>query len=132
MLLIGDSGYGQQPWLFAPIAAAEVHTQQEENYNRAHRKARNRVERCIGAIKSRFRCLSRMRGLMYDPKVSGHIINACVVLHNIMVEENYPMPDRLIIDVNDDDDIPDMRVNSGARIRLAGFQARARLVENHF
>lgn len=40
----GDSGYGQQPWLFTPIGDAQVQTQKEEHYNRVHRKAQHNVE----------------------------------------------------------------------------------------
>lgn len=68
---IGDSGYGQHPYLFVPIAAADVVTDQEINYNRVHRKARHRVERCIGVLKCRFRCLLRQRVLVYSPPTAG-------------------------------------------------------------
>lgn len=88
--LLGDSGYGQQPWLFTPIR--NPNNQQEERYNVAHQKARHPVERCIGVLKSRFRCLCKQRVLMYSPAKSGKIIIACAVLHNIMMAHNYPLP----------------------------------------
>ena len=87
----GDSGYGQQPWLFTPIPRAN--NAAEEAYNRAHQRARHLVERCIGVLKSRFRCLCRQRVLMYSPAVSGNIIISCAVLHNILIEEKYPLPE---------------------------------------
>lgn len=86
----GDSGYGQQPWLFVPLA--ETANAAENDYNSSHRKARSLVERCVGVLKSRFRCLSRQRMLMYTPATAGSIITACAVLHNIMITERYPLP----------------------------------------
>lgn len=88
--LLGDSGYAQQPWLYRPLETPI--TAQEKRYNIAHRRIRNAVERCIGVLKSRFRCLCRQRLLMYSPPRAGNIITACAVLHNIMLEVNYPMP----------------------------------------
>ena len=86
--ITGDSGYALQPWLMTPIRHAA--NQQEEAYNKSHQLARHRVERCIGLLKSRFRCLSRQRIVMYSPAKAGAIINSCAVLHNIMVEQKYP------------------------------------------
>ncbi|XP_017479894.1 PREDICTED: putative nuclease HARBI1 isoform X1 [Rhagoletis zephyria] len=55
--LLGDSGYPLQPWLMTPISATSCTA--EERYNIAHKSTRALVERCIGLLKSRFRCLSK-------------------------------------------------------------------------
>ena len=72
-----------------PIANA-VNTG-EIAYNIAHRKARNCVERCIGVLKGRFRILGKDRILRYTPQKAGTIINACVVLHNILIKSRFPI-----------------------------------------
>lgn len=41
----------------------------------------------------RFRCLLKHRVLHYTPNVASKIINSCVVLHNMCVENNLPLPD---------------------------------------
>lgn len=88
--LLGDSGYAQLPWVMTPIAHPQNFA--EERYNVAHKTARATVERCIGVLKSRFRCLSRQRILMYSPIKSGKIINTCCTLHNIMIQQGYELP----------------------------------------
>ena len=56
----------------------------EERYTTTHIRARNTIERCIGLLKQRFRCLLQHRTLHYDPVRAGKIIYSCVVLHNFI------------------------------------------------
>ncbi|KAG8234172.1 hypothetical protein J437_LFUL007330 [Ladona fulva] len=83
--LLGDSGYPHQPWLQTPILHAPVGSP-EANYTTLHVLARSVVERCIGLLKARFRCLLRHRVLEYSPLKAGRIVNACVVLHNMCLK----------------------------------------------
>ncbi|KAK9708080.1 DDE superfamily endonuclease [Popillia japonica] len=53
--LIGDSGYGLQPWLLTPIENANPDSP-EGRYTAQHIAARNNIERCFGVLKQRFRC----------------------------------------------------------------------------
>lgn len=55
----------------------------ESHYNNLHASARNSVERTIGILKGRFRCLLVHRVLHYHPKMVGKIIIACCILHNM-------------------------------------------------
>ncbi|XP_026328729.1 putative nuclease HARBI1 [Hyposmocoma kahamanoa] len=55
-----------------------------------HVKTRNVIERTIGLLKARFRCLLVHRTLNYEPQVAGLITNACAILHNICNEANVP------------------------------------------
>lgn len=65
-----------------PIINANIGSP-EEFYTQKHGTARNTVERTIGLLKARWRCLLRHRVLHYDPQTASKIINACCVLHNI-------------------------------------------------
>ncbi|KAG0417122.1 hypothetical protein HPB47_005867 [Ixodes persulcatus] len=51
--------------------------------NAAHASMRSVVERCIGLLKSRFRCVQKHRVLYHHPRIGGTIVAACAVLHNI-------------------------------------------------
>lgn len=61
-------------------------TEAQANYNAAHKSTRNVIERCIGVLKGRFRCLLKHRTLHYRPLVAAKIVYSCAVLHNICVE----------------------------------------------
>lgn len=74
---------------------AEPASNAEELYNIAHKKTRATVERCIGLLKSRFRCLSKERVLFYSPQKSGIIIYACIVLHNHLISARVPFNERI-------------------------------------
>lgn len=109
--LIGDSGYGQEPWLLTPYANFEEGSP-EERYNMIHKRARNVIERTNGILKSRFRCLLRHRVLNYHPAKAAYIIYSCAVLHNIaitakldlddVVDENYEINENEFADPNPD------------------------------
>lgn len=81
--LLGDSGYPLQPYLMTPITGADPNSP-EGRYYKAHCKARNCVERCIGVLKCVWRCLNKDRALNYHPTFVTKIIYACGILHNIM------------------------------------------------
>ncbi|CAG4952586.1 unnamed protein product [Parnassius apollo] len=79
---LGDFGYPLRPWLLTPIVNAEPGSAYE-NYTNMHCLTRNTVERCIGVLKARWRCLLVHRVLHYNHHMVAKIINACAVLHNI-------------------------------------------------
>ncbi|XP_049274343.1 putative nuclease HARBI1 [Rhipicephalus sanguineus] len=64
--LLGDSAYPLQPWLLTPIPEAHEAGSPAALFNRTHSSLRCVVERCIGVLKARFRCLQRHRALCYD------------------------------------------------------------------
>ncbi|KAJ8727411.1 hypothetical protein PYW07_001530 [Mythimna separata] len=99
--LLGDSGYAQRPWMMTPILGAAPGSP-EEHYTELHCTVRNTVERCIGVLKGRWRCLLAHRVLHYDPVTAAKIVNACVVLHNIANARNVPMPEPHSDDVDND------------------------------
>lgn len=74
----------------------------EEHYTKLHCQVRNTVERCIGVLKARWRCLLVHRVLHYDPITAAKIVNACVVLHNFANSRNIPVPDIQDNDIEND------------------------------
>ncbi|XP_049271215.1 putative nuclease HARBI1 [Rhipicephalus sanguineus] len=58
----------------------------EGQYNKQHASMRNVVERCIGVLKSKFRCLRHFRTMLYNPDRAARIVYACVALHNIALD----------------------------------------------
>jgi hypothetical protein len=89
--MLADNGYPLQPWLLKPYDNPK--TPAQKLYNKRHRKLRSLVERAIGLLKARFRCLLKERLLRYDPLMSGYIIYSCAVLHNFLIAKNYPVDD---------------------------------------
>lgn len=91
-MIIGDSGYPCEPWLITPYRDAAEGSRQAR-FNKKHAKARNIVERTIGVLKGRFRCLLGARKLHYSPKKAVQIVNACCALHNICIHYNATLND---------------------------------------
>ncbi|KAJ8913404.1 hypothetical protein NQ315_008797 [Exocentrus adspersus] len=124
--LLGDSGYPQQPWLMVPIQNA-LPNSPEDRYNHRHTATRNCIERCIGVLKSRFRCLLEHK-LHYSPENVGTIMNTCATLHNICTEA------RLLLD-NEDiiyNDENNFAINVPQGQDNQGFIARRNLIAQYF
>ncbi|CAK1585318.1 unnamed protein product [Parnassius mnemosyne] len=86
-LSTSDSGYPLRRYLMTPIVDAPPNTP-EGYYTDMHVRARNVIERTIGLMKARFRCLLVHRVLHYEPHMAASIVNACVILHNICNKAN--------------------------------------------
>nr|XP_054919808.1 putative nuclease HARBI1 [Dermacentor andersoni] len=104
--LLGDSAYPLEPWLLTPAPGHPAPHTPEGRYNAAHTSARSAVERCIGVMKSRFRCLQRHRALHYGPKKAATIVAACAALHNLCIDEDVPHTGRVYSGDDDDGDRP--------------------------
>ncbi|KAL2086050.1 hypothetical protein ACEWY4_017109 [Coilia grayii] len=88
--VMGDSGYALRTWLLTPLANPQ--TVREQRYNDMHARTRSVVERAIGQLKGRWRCLDRSRGmLLYRPEKVCRIVHACGVLHNIALRRGVPL-----------------------------------------
>ncbi|KAK3923635.1 Putative nuclease, partial [Frankliniella fusca] len=91
LYILGDSGYPNEPWCIIPLLDQEPGSA-EEYFTKRHCRARNSVERCIGVLKSRFRCLLKDRTHHYLPLRAATIIKACTVLHNMCIMAGVPRP----------------------------------------
>ncbi|XP_037515826.2 putative nuclease HARBI1 [Rhipicephalus sanguineus] len=130
--LLGDSAYPLQPWLLTHIPGAHEAGSPAARFNRAHSSLRCVVERWIGVLKARFRCLKRCRALYYGPLFTSKIIASCVVLHNLCFRQQLPEPDDisgteeredLVVYGDDDDDV------AAVGMYQAGTQRRDRLLQ---
>ncbi|KAL0871460.1 hypothetical protein ABMA27_014991 [Loxostege sticticalis] len=90
VFLLGDSGYPLRATMMTPILNTREGSP-EHYYYQHHVTARNVVERCIGVLKARFRCLLVARALHYNPITAAKIVNACCVLHNIANQNRAPL-----------------------------------------
>lgn len=128
----GDSAYPLQPWLVTPVPGNHISRSPAAMFNAAHSSLRSVVERCIGVLKMRFRCLQRHRALYYGPVFTSKIIAACAVLHNLCVRADLPEPDctsgidDFDGDVNAYDDSEDV---TAATLYRAGRQKRERMLQ---
>ncbi|XP_064465420.1 putative nuclease HARBI1 [Ornithodoros turicata] len=78
-VLLGDNGYATTEHLLTPLLRPR--TEREERFNAAHRKTRQLIERVIGQLKNKFRCL--IRKLEVRLETAKAVIVAVCVLHNI-------------------------------------------------
>ncbi|RLU16480.1 hypothetical protein DMN91_010548 [Ooceraea biroi] len=90
--LLGDSGYPLLPYLMTPKLNVPQHSPSAK-YTQCHVRARSCIERCIGVLKGRWRCLRKERALHYTPEVAARIVNAACVLHNIALRWRLPEPE---------------------------------------
>lgn len=72
-------------------------------YTDAHVTVRSSIERIIGVLKGRWRCLRKKRGLHYSSNFSALIVNACYVLHNVTKFYNVSELDVYYDDINIDE-----------------------------
>lgn len=88
--LIGDAGYPLQPYLITPIMDAGANTP-EAAFNSSLTSARNCIERAIGVLKIRFRCLLKERVARYEPTVVAKLVSSASMLHNLCLLEGLPL-----------------------------------------
>ena len=55
--LLGDRGYALTLLMMTPFHPDKLTSNVEREYQKAHRKMRNVIERSFGVLKQRFRCL---------------------------------------------------------------------------
>lgn len=127
--LLGDSGFMLEPFLMIPFRNPVDGTPQAR-YNIAHMRARNCIERYIGVLKSRFRCLLKSRVSRYNENFVGTLINVCSTVHNICLRFNVPLLDDLII--VDMDNAQQIQINIGQNFLREGNVVRNNIVNQYF
>jgi len=128
--LLGDRGYGIQPYLLTPFTPDDVSSAPQRRYQKAHTKTRNTIERAFGLWKARFRCLDVSGGAMqFEPSCCCTIITATAVLHNMCVFDNTPLPGYIEQPPHE----PDLRIEVPAHFQNnAGVLVRDSLINNVF
>ncbi|XP_049866795.1 putative nuclease HARBI1 [Pectinophora gossypiella] len=119
VVLLGDSGYAQRAYIMTPINNAPDNTP-EAYYNMLHATARNSVERTIGLLKGRFRCLLVHRVLDYHPDKVAKIVIACCVLHNMCNRAGME-----VVNLTEDENLEEAQVVAEAQRR------QSRDIPNH-
>ena len=108
-LIVGDSAYPIFPWLLKPYQNVRNLDPTKVQFNTVLNKIRVIVERALGVLKRRWRCLRKELEILAE-NVQGAIAASCI-LHNICIENGEPDPD--IDDSDDDDDSKDDFVDGG-------------------
>lgn len=62
--LLGDRGYALTPVIMTPFHPVKMTSNAERKYQKAHTKTRNVIERSLGVLKQRFKCLDFFGGAM--------------------------------------------------------------------
>ena len=140
--LLGDSGYPLSPVLLTPVARPS--SRAEEEYNTAHKRTRNTVERAIGLLKMRFRCLHKTGGcLQSPPETCVIIITACAVLHNICINSGMSQNESELTQLNDEQEEEEGQeegqenqvepsINHASSDRENGRSVRSRLIAQRY
>ncbi|XP_031344728.1 putative nuclease HARBI1 [Photinus pyralis] len=128
--IMGDSGYPCLPWLLVPFA--RTNTQRQEVFNNTFKQSRSVVERCIGLLKGRHRCLLKDRVLHYAPNKAARIVLACAILHNIAIHYRVPNPIPLWDEI-DQEPLPQPLLDQqDLLLRNLGQQSREAYVDQYF
>ena len=90
-LIVGDSAYPIFPWLLKPYQNVRNLDPTKVQFNTVLSKIRVIVERALGVLKGRWRCLRKELEILTE-NVPGTIA-ACCILHNICIENGEPDPD---------------------------------------
>uniref|UniRef100_A0A3B4A7E8 Putative nuclease HARBI1 n=1 Tax=Periophthalmus magnuspinnatus TaxID=409849 RepID=A0A3B4A7E8_9GOBI len=84
--LLGDTAYPLKPWLITPFISPK--TKPELLFNIFHLDTFSAMDRTVGMLKKRFRCLDKPpRSLQYSPEKVGMFFVASCVLHNMALRE---------------------------------------------
>ena len=102
-VILADSAYPVREWLI-PCFRGDQQEGARARFNSSHKKTRVVVERTIGILKQRFRCL--LGGLRFKKmETCAKVIKACAILHNLCIlngDYGEDMEDTMANDQNDE------------------------------
>ncbi|XP_058456073.1 putative nuclease HARBI1 [Malaya genurostris] len=84
--LIGDAAYPIREYLLTPYRNHGSLTLKQRRYNLKHAQTRVKIENAFGALKSRFRQLTRLD--FFTVMRMSQFVLSCCVLHNICMDRN--------------------------------------------
>lgn len=105
---------------------------QETRFNTRIKGVRSTVERCIGVLKGRFRCLLKDRALHYKPRNAARIIMACAILHNIAIHYRLDHPNPVFDDIDVEDQENPNNLEGDAVYRELGQANRRQYILQNF
>ncbi len=108
-----------------PYPITDANTRDEQRYNTAHSRTRIKVECAFGSLKNRFRIFKSPLN-QKTQKRQSHVIIACLVLHNILIDIGDGYASGTITHNNDSDDDGDATQHD----ELGSNSAEARLVRD--
>ena len=125
-VILCDSAYGCRDWLIPPYPGDPQGAQKD--FNKAHIKTRNTVERCFGVVKHRFYALKT--GIRFHSiEEASKLIICGFILHNMCISAGDDGND---LDGEDDDqdlenEVPDLHTQD-----LNGSEKRRQQLLNFF
>ncbi|KAM0856217.1 hypothetical protein ACQ4PT_049250 [Festuca glaucescens] len=82
--IIGDEGYPLRPWLLRPYKLdSDLSDPDYKEFNRRHSEALGIPQKALARLKDTWKC---MQGEGWHPHDEKLAINACVLLHNIVID----------------------------------------------
>lgn len=126
-------GYPLLPFLMNIIQGENL-IAEEKLYNQLVSTARSLVERTIGLLKIRFRCILGERTLRYAPTKASQIIITCATLHNYLVFNGFDLmrnidEDILRVQINNDREFNNNNNNNAHNVnRDGGLQRRGAIL----
>ncbi|XP_058449129.1 putative nuclease HARBI1 [Malaya genurostris] len=97
--LLGDAAYTLREYLLTPYKDYGTLSPRRRRYNIKHSQTRVKIENAFGLLKQRFRQLIRLD--FFDTERASKFVLACCVLHNICIDMDDSLPERIAIDMNE-------------------------------
>lgn len=120
--LLGDAGYTLQNHLMTPYDNYEVMPEDQRLYNYLHSKTRITVEGAFGILKQRFRVLTTPLS-QNTLSASSAIIEACFVLHNVLINLSDDVPIEFNVQGQAENDSENVKEN----LTISGLHKREQL-----
>ncbi|XP_065673853.1 putative nuclease HARBI1 [Hydra vulgaris] len=115
--LFAGSGYGLSPVLITLFS--QPTTPEQIYFNKVHCQVRSEVERCIGRLKNRWRCLHKSGGaLPYTPSTCCKIVFTCILLENLCNSLGLEVPDDIDFEYEENDVQPELKQANQVRLGI--------------